>query len=143
MSEERIEVRKGEKKRRKVNPLGVLGVLVIAGLAVAVFVMYNENAKLRDPNYATEQAANEARNLKDKVGKLMALPDEEATVATVQDASKLSEQEFFKGSQNGDKVLIFTAAKRAVIYRESENKIINTGPIVINSTDVEGADKAE
>lgn len=134
MSEENAEERKTDRKRRKVSPLGVLGVLVIVGLAAFGVFMVSENAKLRNPNYAAEEAATEAKNLKDKVAKLMALPDEDATVATVQDVSKLSEQEFFKDAQNDDKVLIFTAAKKAVIYRPSENRIINSGPIVINST---------
>jgi hypothetical protein len=72
--------------------------------------------------------------LRDKVSKIQQVPDETPTLATVQDADKLREQEFFKDAENGDKVLIFTEAKKAIIYRESDNRVINSGPIVLNSS---------
>jgi hypothetical protein len=111
----------------------VTGLLFIALAVVCVF-QFIELQNLRDPDYAAEQAKSDAAVLKAEVAKLMQLPDEEPTIATVQDISKLANQEFFKDAQDGDKVLIFTVAKKAIIYRESEHKIINSGPIIINST---------
>jgi hypothetical protein len=54
-------------------------------------------------------------------------------VATVSDASKLQSQQFFAKAQNGDKVLIFTNAKRAVLYRPSTNKVIEYAPVNIGN----------
>lgn len=69
-----------------------------------------------------------------KVGALYALPnDEQPTVALVQDKEKLKDQSFFDKAQNGDYLLMFTEAKIALIYREKDNKLINVGPISINS----------
>jgi hypothetical protein len=56
------------------------------------------------------------------------LPSEPPTVATVADISKLSGQEFFRNAQNGDKVLVFSVAKVAIIYRRGQRAIINFGP---------------
>src|SRR3989344_9020923 len=64
------------------------------------------------------------------VGKLMMLPsDETPTVATVSDVEKLKNQPFFAASQNGDKVLIFSQAKKAILYRPSTNMIIDVAPV--------------
>lgn len=65
------------------------------------------------------------------VGKLMVLPtDEDPTVATVLDQEKLKDQSFFKNAQNGDVVLIYAKAGKAILYRQSARKIIEVGPIV-------------
>ncbi len=115
--------------------------LAAAGTGTSVY-LYQQNQQLRtDPKAlaaASKQATtNEAKDLKVKVGKLMQLPgDEDPVVATVSDKEKLKDQPFFKDTANGDKILIFTAAKKAIIYRESENRLINVGPIAVTSSSV-------
>lgn len=75
----------------------------------------------------------EADNVANVVGKLMTLPTgERPTVATVTDLEKIKEQNFFKNSEVGDKVLIYTNAKKVILYRPSENKIIDVGVVSIN-----------
>lgn len=122
----------GGGKKKKVI-IGVIITVVILALAGFIVWQQLQIRTLKDPTAAAAQAQEDAKTLSAKVGKLMQLPDETPTVATVQDASKLKGQDFFKDAKNGDKVLIFTSAKKAVIYRESDNKIINSGPIVLNS----------
>ena len=76
----------------------------------------------------------EVTRLTQSVSRLMALPsDEVPTVATIEDRSKLDNQPFFEDAKDGDKILIYTEAKKAIVYREGENKIINVGPIAINA----------
>lgn len=66
------------------------------------------------------------------VGKLMSLPNERPALAVVKDAEKLKEQQqFFAQAQNGDKLLIFKVARKAVLYRPSSNKIIESGPLLV------------
>jgi hypothetical protein len=120
------------RNRKTLVIIGVAAVALIA-LVAALLMQHAEINRLSDATATSEQTKAEAAELKEKVGKLMQLPDEDATIATVQDADKLKEQEFFKDAENGDKVLIFTTEKKAVIYRENENKIINSGPIALNS----------
>jgi len=84
-------------------------------------------ALLTNPS-ATANA--EAKQLVNEVGKLMVLPTvEQPTVATVSDITKLADQPFFANAKNGDKVLIYTQSKKAILYRESINKIIEVAPV--------------
>lgn len=79
------------------------------------------------------QSQAEVDMLITEVGKLLALPtDEKPTVATITDVEKLKEQVFFKSAANGDKVLIYTKAKKAILYRPTEKKIVEVGAVNIN-----------
>lgn len=91
--------------------------------------------------YATQPATksanqtNEAYELVTKVGKLIELPSGETpTIATVTDVTKVKDQAFFVNAQNGDKLLIYPQAKKAILYRPSTNKVINVAPLVIGPT---------
>ncbi len=66
-----------------------------------------------------------------KVSKLMKLPDEVPTLATVTDVKQLLKEPFFRNAQNGDKLLIYTKARKAILYRPSSNLIIETAPVNI------------
>ena len=78
----------------------------------------------------TEQSAqSDKEKIIAKLAKIIELPDEEATMAVVSDKEKLKDQAFFKNAQNGDRVFIFTNAKKAILYRPSSNKIIEVAPI--------------
>lgn len=92
----------------------------------------------------TAQAQAEANALVAKVSKLMTLPtDETPTIATVTDVSIVADQPFFKNAQNGDKVLIYQKAGKAILYRESENKIIEVGAVNFNQAVESPAPSAE
>lgn len=80
----------------------------------------------------TAQAQAEVNTIIAKVNKLMVLPDETPTVATVTDVNAVKDQPFFAQAQNGDRVLIYQKASEAILYRESENKIIKIGAINFN-----------
>lgn len=98
-------------------------------LSAGGYFAYNKYLTLKDPVKAAEEEVNDVVN---KVGKLMELPkDEEPTVATVSDVNKLKDQAFFQKAQNGDKVLIYAQAKKAILYRPSINKIIDVAPVNI------------
>ncbi len=111
-------------------------VVALASIGFATY-QYNETQKLKTTEGAKQVADDEAKALKAKVAKLMQLPSEKPTVATIKDITKLKDQPFFNGAKNGDKVLIFTEARKAVIYREDENIVINSGPIAVTSDNAE------
>lgn len=101
---------------------------IIILLGTTGYFYYQYNKLTRSPAASQIAAAEEARDLVVKVGKLMLLPkDEGPTVATVTDVNKLKDQFFFKNAKNGNKVLIFPNAKIAVIYDPKDNLIINAG----------------
>lgn len=126
------------------KPLTIVIALVLSlGLAGASYYMYQnsqqELAKIKsDPRSVAQE---EAKALIAKIGGLIALPaGEDPTVATITDKEKLKDQPFFVKAENGDKVLIYTSAKKAYLYRESINKVIDVAPINIgtNSNQVAG-----
>jgi hypothetical protein len=84
----------------------------------------------------TNTSGNEAQKLIEEVGKLIKLPENEVpTIATITDVTQLpQDQEFFKQVQNGDQVLVYTQAKKVILYRPSLKKIIDVQQITINNT---------
>lgn len=111
---------------KKVTKMAMIAVL-IGAMAVAGY-FYWQYRKVTDVNNNTEVIA-----LVKQVGKLMLLPTGETpTVATVTDKTKLNDQKFFKNSENGDKVLIYTLASKAILYRPKTNLIIEVASVTAN-----------
>lgn len=81
-------------------------------------------------NQSKSAAERDVQITLDKVGRLVILPSDTPTVATVTDKTKLLDKPFFRNAENGDKVLIFTVSKRAILYRPSVGKIVEMGPVV-------------
>lgn len=116
----------------------LLGLLVLSTLVSASYFSQNqatkeELAQLKSNPQAVAQS--ETKNLVAKVSTLVELPNEQPTVATVTDVSKLKSQPFFSKAQNGDKVLIYTKAKKAYLYSVSLNKILEIAPVNIGTND--------
>ncbi len=81
-------------------------------------------------------AQKEVEELVSKVEKLMVLPEGEVpTVATVSDPAALKDQLFFANSKKGDKVLIYTTSKKAILYSVDLNKIVEVAPLSIGETE--------
>jgi hypothetical protein len=104
--------------------------LLIAAAAAAYF--YRQYALLKsDPSVAVK---SETAQLIEEVGKLIVLPDDETpTVATVSDVEKLKSEAFFAKAKNGDKVLIYSAAKKAILYDPIARKIVEIAPINVGA----------
>lgn len=80
-------------------------------------------------------AQAEVKSLLAQISKLMVLPDnEQPIVATVADPTKLKDQPFFANAKKGDKVLIFNASRKAVLFDPVGNKIVNVAPLTIGAT---------
>ncbi len=138
----------GQKKSvdKKLIVLAVVAVVVLALVAAGAYgykYVQDQNAKIERLSDPQQAAKDEATRVKDLVGKLADVPtDESPTVATVNDATKLQSQAFFKNAQNGDKVLIFTKAKKAYLYRPSTNKLIEVAPINIGENQTQSETSA-
>jgi hypothetical protein len=99
----------------------VVAVIVIAGLAVGTaFYFYDQYQIL---------SGGEAKAIAAKIGSFYEVPQETPTVATVTDKSKLGTDQFFSGAENGDKILIFASAGKAILYRPSSGKIVMVAPV--------------
>lgn len=114
-------------RRRLIVISGVVVVVLLVAGGVFLFARAQTGVSILP---LASSPKNEASTLVDKVGRLLELPTgEQPTIATVSDVSKLQGQPFFAHGQNGDKVLIFAKAKKAVLYRPSIDKIIEVGPV--------------
>lgn len=125
---------------RKFLEKTILVRVVLAGVALLVlivgvyfFLQYQRDQQLlKNPNLAAQV---EAQTLVAKVGRLMDLPEgEQPTIATVSDVTKLQDQSFFKKAKNGDKVLIYTKAQKAILYDPKEDKIVEVTVLALEPT---------
>lgn len=121
--------------RRQILIWAVAGLVLLVALGTGVYyyLQYQKAQQLlQNPAQRTQVESSE---LIEKIGSLIELPkDEQPTIATVSDVLKLKAQPFFAKAQNGDKVLIYEKAKKAVLYRPSTNKIIEFGPVNIGTS---------
>lgn len=145
-------VRAVEPKRKKIGKLwyAVAGVIAVAVLAGGGYSYYadlggvfsaftSESSLLRaavqesatlDEVRAQAAADVEIENVLMSVGKLIRLPEDEVpTVATVSEPEKLKDQSFFAHATVGDKVLIYTKARKAYLYNPRDNILIEVAPI--------------
>ncbi len=82
----------------------------------------------------SDTTAEEAMEVAEHVANHIQLPEGETpTLATVTDREKLQDQEFFQKAENGDKVLIYSTAAKAILYRPSIDRIIEVAPIFFNN----------
>jgi hypothetical protein len=73
----------------------------------------------------------EIKILQDKISKFITLPtDDPPQLFEIDDPKQLiDKQAFFKDVLKGDKLLVYPKSAKAVVYRESSDKIINIGPV--------------
>lgn len=145
--------KKSSMRRGKVKTV-LVSVILLAWLGGSGFLAYSylenrqDTATLRSEldtarqaletykNNPEEAAKAEVRRYVEEVGAVYALPeDEEPSVATVSDKSKLEDQPFFAKAENGDITLIYTNAKLAILYRPSNKQIVNVSSVTIQDSD--------
>lgn len=116
-------------------------VLATAFILVGGFYLY-QSQKNQIQNNPQTAAAEEVKKLVKEVGVLIELPTEEdPTVATITDITKLADQPFFQKGKNGDKVLIYTNAKKAILYDPITKKVIDVAPINIGTQSAQESQK--
>jgi hypothetical protein len=116
---------------------GLLGVFVAAGLLSVYLIRQNPSTVglLKGP----EILKKEQEEFVAEVGKSIKLPEGQPTIAEVTDLEKLSGQVFFEQAAAGDKVLIYADAKKVILYRPLEKRVVEVGSINVESQDGEVA----
>jgi hypothetical protein len=111
--------------KKIILPILVVLLVILAGLS---FYFYREASALKENPQAVAQ--KEAERLVTIVGKLIDLPQGEIpTVATVSDPERLRDQPFFEKAKVGDKVLLYSNAKKAYLFDPVSNKLLEVAPI--------------
>jgi hypothetical protein len=117
------------KSKKILIPLLVVFVLIVVASSAFAFMKFNENKS------TTAGSDKEIQEVTEKVSKLIDVPEGETPqLATVSDINKLKGEPFFSKAMNGDKVLLFPRAQKAIIYRPSEDKIIEVAFFNPNQT---------
>lgn len=114
----------------------IIGALIILATGAGTFGYYyfQKYQDLENQSSQTTDTEAEIRETIRKVSRLMELPQDEApTVATIIDRGKLSDQPFFAKTENGDKLLVYTKAKKAILYRPSTDKIIESTSVNLDA----------
>jgi len=113
--------------RKYIVVILILLVVILAGVSAYLYKKSTSN-----PDAASQA---EVKSLVAKVGKIMILPEGETpTIATVSDPEALRDQAFFVDAKKGDKVLIYSNAKKAILFDPSTNKIVNIAPLNTDTT---------
>jgi hypothetical protein len=132
----KIKILSNLKKILKLRNILIVFLIILTlggiGSGAYFYLKYKDATKT---NQSAEQTAKEVSDLVEEISKIMKLPEGETpTLATVLEKDKLQDQEFFKNAENGDKVLVYMTAKKAILYRPSERKIIEVSPVNMDST---------
>lgn len=99
--------------------LFLLSFLIIYGAYLGVM-------KVRDSFFSPKGS------LIEEINKLVYLPlpeDEIPTIVSVSNLEPYKNQPIFQNARVGDTLLIFKKAMRAILYRQSENKVIGDFPL--------------
>ena len=124
---------KVEVKIKKNNKFLTIISWFIFGIVIGVLGLFLWNyyaIKTSDSLFIQAEQAK-VTEIVNKVGKLFFLPTGEVPeVDTITNINLLLvDQPFYKNAMNGDVVLVYKKAAKAVIYSPSRNLIINTGPV--------------
>lgn len=108
----------------------ILAAIIILLLSIIGILTwkYQQVSKNQD-----SEAKKTSARIIDRVSELYMVPNEEPTVAQIQDKNKLDNQEFFKHAKNGDYLLIYQKERVALVYREETNKLVTVGPVNIGA----------
>ena len=110
-------------------------VVTLIGLFLSVVFnvyQYRQISLLENPQVLNEQRL--ARYIKE-IGEVIILPsDETPTLATVSDPEALKSQPFFANAKVGDVVLVYEQAKKAVLWRPSEKRLIEVSSVIAPAT---------
>ncbi len=108
-------------------------IMTVAVIAIVLAGYFYSQVRVlkKDPQAVAQK---EVADLVAKVSRLLVLPTGETpTIATVSDLEALKDQVFFASAQEGDKVLIYAQAKKAILYSVTLNKIIEVAPLSIDT----------
>lgn len=130
-----INKNKKKKHNSNINILKFIPwILIVILVGFSIFLWHQYDLAKRTLN---SSSINYNSQIETQLSKLIVLPSDKPTILTIKNATSLKVLPFFSGSKTGDVVLIYPKEVEAIIYRSSENKIINvsTNPTEIQSLD--------
>lgn len=131
-----------QRRLRKPKLTTVLVLIVLLGLAAGSAYLYTQYEATQEKveQLSTVQGQEElnktqTEQLLGEMRQMILLPtDEDPAVATIIDINQLNSNEFYKDAQNGDRVIVYSNAKKAYIYRPDTKMVINVGSFQVDET---------
>lgn len=114
----------------------IIGVSLLL-LVVAAMAVWAKPGSYNGASREGTQSESEVAQVVRAVGKTLLLPEEVPTLATVSDPSQLKDQPFFAQALEGDKVLIYPGARKAILWRPSTKKVIEISSLNIATSTAE------
>ncbi len=129
-------MKKNRKKIILISSIVFLSLILISG--VYYFWQNESDVKINTKEeIIKEQKQEETKSILEKVGELVTVPEETPIVSRIVDINQSSlKQPFFKGAKNGDYLLIYKATGKAILYSETQNKILNMGPFSATTSQI-------
>lgn len=124
---------------RKILP--VIFVVIFLAVVGGLIWTYKGYSDMKKKLAAASAVQNDIEKIKQenmalikKVGEHILLPDDEVpSIATITNAEALKiEQPFYRDAKDGNRVIIYMQAKKAIIFDEEKNILVNVGPIFVN-----------
>lgn len=107
----------------------LLALLVVVAILIAVGLFWRRTRTATKPSATPTSAAEIVSHLKTMAD----LPDEAPTLAVVSDLAALPHESFFARAASGDRLLIFSNSKQALLWRPSSDKIIQFAPVTVQA----------
>jgi flagellar basal body-associated protein FliL len=131
-----LPIRKEAKKRSLSQKLFLLLSYIVLALIVWMIAVWWTSNPERQLKMQQQKMEKDIEKTVVELSHIAILPKEEKPQMAILDKNvkKLAEtQPFFADAIEGDKVLVYVKAGKAIIYRSSENKIVNIGPVGVES----------
>lgn len=136
--EEKAVEMPSEKRSSKKWLFVLIAILVIGalGYGYAAGMFSSITSKPLDISLEEELTEEQVDEVIVRVREHIVLPEgEEPLVATIINVEELrAEQAFYQNAENGDILLLFGQAGKAIIYSPKKDKLINVGPIQFDDT---------
>lgn len=121
-------------QKKHVMLLVVGAAVIVIGFLVLLMLPSGDIAK---DGKITEK---EAQKVKAEIAKLITTPQEEPVMALVTNADQLiTEQPFYQGVTNGDVLVIYPQARKAILFNPRTNKLVNVGPVNVGAPAATGS----
>lgn len=120
---------------RKKKQMVFAGIILLGTTIIGSAIMNIQSQPSKDVKAVTTQNAVVSPNPKTKAIEAIKkhnidLPkDEVPELATVVDAAKLKDQDFFRDAKNGDKILMYRNTGKAFLYRPSTDEVLVQAPL--------------
>lgn len=112
--------------------------LTVIALGLGIWKYMDQQKQLDSLKQATKSAQDINKEAAADLASIAVVPEgEEPVVREVEEVESLAKQPFYAQAQIGDRVLLYTKAKRAYLYRPSAKKVVN----ISNNIVVQGANE--